>query len=77
LLADNREKMSNVIIYNCWSQYRKRLPIMYAKVTHLVAFGDRDGSVTKGWFVIKEQLKVHNCTNTFLNEPRGTVFVWP
>jgi hypothetical protein len=38
---------------------------MYAEVTHLVAFGDRDGGVIKGWFVIKDQLKVHNCTDTF------------
>jgi hypothetical protein len=50
---------------------------MYAKVTRLVAFGDRDGSVLKGWFVIKDQLKVHNCPDTFLDEPRGAVFIRP
>jgi hypothetical protein len=54
LLTDNREEMSDVIIYDRWSKYRERLPIMYTKVAHLVALSVRDGGVTKGGLIIKE-----------------------
>ena len=46
--------MSDVIIYNRWSQYSERLPIMYAKVTHLVVISIIDSGLTKGALVIKD-----------------------
>jgi hypothetical protein len=43
-----------MIIYDRWSHYAERLPIIYAKVTHLVAIDVLDGGVTKGALVIMD-----------------------
>jgi len=53
LLTNNREEMGDVIIYNRWSQYWERLPIMYTKDTHLVVISVIDGGATKGVLAIK------------------------
>src|SRR5512143_260401 len=69
--------MSDVVIYNRWSQYRERLPIMNAEVAHFISIRSRDGGLPKGRLVIQNQLKIHNRPNTLLNEPGGTVSAGP
>lgn len=77
LLTDNREKMSDMIIHSCRGQNRERLPVAYTEISDLVVAGVREGDVAKVGLVIQDQLKVHNCSHTVLNQPRGAVFAGP